>query len=445
MMSTSLPARRRRRAIVALILVVPVGLWAAWDYREARRLQQFVLDLQHRGEPITTTVHPVPTLPAEQNASRYYQAAADLVFTTTIFGRTDLAAALLPGSSVRDRALETLRTWLDKHREAESLLQRATGLAFGGTEYGSIRSADPIIRLTVLANARRLERLEAGDADGAAAALVAQIKVSRFAAPGEPLSQFTLERVVSGVRDLPRVLALSPSAGSLASLSAALEELDRDDLVERTALRQRAAALEDYWDAGGSWYRAVRGGPSFDWTQSVVVRPLMANRVVRHLALLTDLVERSRQPWPARLEVEAPETMPALVPWHRALTDVRIAGVLRFLYRDTSRSLAASLAELRAAREVVALESYRQRNGSFPEALDVLVPTVLNTSLVDPFSGRPLLYRKTADGYAVYSVGPDGEDGGGATQRPERKRGERTWPADIGFRVASARGDSTLR
>jgi hypothetical protein len=32
---------------------------------------------------------------------------------------------------------------------------------------------------------------------------------------------------------------------------------------------------------------------------------------------------------------------------------------------------------------------------------------------IDPFSGRPLIYRPDGEGYQLYSIGPDGKDDGG--------------------------------
>ena len=172
----------------------------------------------------------------------------------------------------------------------------------------------------------------------------------------------------------------------------------------------------------------------------IIVRPWMGNRMLHNFNVMTDLVQRSRQPWPARVQVEdAPDAFPGLIPVYGGFADSRMSGVLRFVYRETSRSLAASLAQIRGARTVVALESYRRDSGSLPDSLKSIVPTYLDTALVDPFSGGSLLYRKTGANYVVYSVGPDGADNGGNVQWPERRRGVRAWPADMGFQVVSAK------
>jgi hypothetical protein len=56
----------------------------------------------------------------------------------------------------------------------------------------------------------------------------------------------------------------------------------------------------------------------------------------------------------------------------------------------------------------VALERYKSARGGYPDSLAALLSTSHVYSLpVDPFSGKPLGYRRTAEGYLLYSVGPD--------------------------------------
>ncbi|MBN1589851.1 MAG: hypothetical protein JW888_10085 [Pirellulales bacterium] len=58
----------------------------------------------------------------------------------------------------------------------------------------------------------------------------------------------------------------------------------------------------------------------------------------------------------------------------------------------------------------LALEDYRETHGQYPERIEEL-----RTIPADPFSGGPPKYGRTANGYLLYSVGPDGQDNGGAT------------------------------
>ena len=67
----------------------------------------------------------------------------------------------------------------------------------------------------------------------------------------------------------------------------------------------------------------------------------------------------------------------------------------------------------------------RAKAGAFPEALP--------TPFEDPYTSRPLLYRREgADGFVVYSVGPDGKYDGG---RP----GDKAVPGEVRFRYPVVR------
>jgi hypothetical protein len=66
----------------------------------------------------------------------------------------------------------------------------------------------------------------------------------------------------------------------------------------------------------------------------------------------------------------------------------------------------------------IALERYRTRHGSYPDALQRLVPEWLRRTPLDFMDGRPLRYRRTDDGrFVLYSVGLDCTDHGGQISR----------------------------
>lgn len=63
----------------------------------------------------------------------------------------------------------------------------------------------------------------------------------------------------------------------------------------------------------------------------------------------------------------------------------------------------------------LSLFAARAKSGEFAEQLGDLVPTYEEAIPIDLFSGGPLKYRRTADGFELYSVGRNETDDGGRT------------------------------
>jgi len=70
------------------------------------------------------------------------------------------------------------------------------------------------------------------------------------------------------------------------------------------------------------------------------------------------------------------------------------------------------------ARIGLACKIYKNRYGEFPAALAELIPAILQEIPVDPFTGGSLIYKRSDDGFIVYSVGSNlKDDEGRETQR----------------------------
>jgi hypothetical protein len=94
----------------------------------------------------------------------------------------------------------------------------------------------------------------------------------------------------------------------------------------------------------------------------------------------------------------------------------------------------------------VAVARYqRDHGGELPATLGDLLPAYMSAVPIDPYSGRSLQYRQASGAYAIYSIGYDGTDDGGANLL-ETYRGTVLRPqpgSDIGVRVLI--GEQTRR
>ena len=61
-----------------------------------------------------------------------------------------------------------------------------------------------------------------------------------------------------------------------------------------------------------------------------------------------------------------------------------------------------------------AIELFKEDRGRLPTSLEELVPLYLDAAPLDPYTGQPLAYHAVGGGYALYSVGSDRHDDGGA-------------------------------
>jgi hypothetical protein len=166
-------------------------------------------------------------------------------------------------------------------------------------------------------------------------------------------------------------------------------------------------------------YKPTPAGRAGDWLADHVAVDIDAAHAFV-LELTTRLVATERLSWPER--VAAAEALdaewsagPAPAAW---LAQGRVARCACLLLAVRARVLAAVAA--------VAVEQHRAERGDWPASLPGGLPD-------DPYTGRPLLLRRLADGVVVYSVGPNGRDDGGTlmpeTGEPNPKDG------DIGFRL----------
>ena len=88
-------------------------------------------------------------------------------------------------------------------------------------------------------------------------------------------------------------------------------------------------------------------------------------------------------------------------------------------------------ADVESTLAVVALHTFKQEKGYWPENLQELVSAGLLTSLpLDPYSDKSLVYKKIEDGFTLYSFGTDFDDDGGKLAEKFTSGKNSIWPAD---------------
>ena len=451
--SSQVRPRFRRVAIAAFIVLIPIALFALWDYIEARRLGAAVKALREAKQPLTTqSSFSDATRP--DNAARYYNAASSLVDLSDTYGPPPgLMARLDRGEPGSPDLLAEVRGVLDRNREAEALLQRATNLEFRGMRPGfefTLRWGQ-LGELSRLASLRTYERVESGDPDGAGEAIVQNLRLvyplswNNRANTVEALSVWSSSAAKQGMRALPQLLELNPSVLTLERLSREISALDVDDAIEQSVVLERAVLVQTFWNEPHQWYaRPWRNYVPGPWWQ--LLRPWLGHRATSLVAIMNEQQNVARQPWPERLRADGPLPEPARWSFIRTIVGQYSDEVIRYQHAQRVASIAYRLSLTRAASALVAVERYRRsHNGALPEALSGAVPEYLPSVPIDPYSGQEMRYRREADRVVVYSVGENRKDDGGSKlgEAPSRRWGiylEDQPPPDIGLMMRVSDG-----
>ena len=72
---------------------------------------------------------------------------------------------------------------------------------------------------------------------------------------------------------------------------------------------------------------------------------------------------------------------------------------------------------------VLAIKRWRLEKNEYPANLDELVAVgYLKELPMDPYTDKPLVYKKTDDNFTLYSIGPNFEDDGGQPGKDDKGR-----------------------
>lgn len=406
-------------SVAAFVLLLPFAVGAVWDYVENTRFDEAIREIQKKGEPTQWPVNP-PAWDTDE-ASRDYRAAGALASNFHTEGRLPLSAlvASMQKDEWAEGSVSSLRDTLAPYEEAMALADRAADIPFDqfrpGTSY-NYRTSD-LLAVQEICGYRAILRALNHDADGAVSSLYTEAKAART------MGSFSLSQRMPRPLILAQVLErVRPSAASLARLSKALGDLDDDKEMSRWFQELRRSAITSGW-------QNVNLG---EWETPVVTvlglrHPAALHVINRQVKVFTSLVEASHAPWPGR--IDSVSAIDDTGTWPQS-SNARYA-------RRLAPEIASQTAGFRALRVIVAVEEYRRDHGEqLPAALVDLVPAYFPAVPIDPFSGRSLVFKREAGGYATYSVGVNRTDDGAADVNLPFVGGfPKEHPADIGVRV----------
>jgi hypothetical protein len=190
-------------------------------------------------------------------------------------------------------------------------------------------------------------------------------------------------------------------------------------------------------------YGKVMAGPEppeegFDWQRFLFLPPFQdPERVGRAyetqvLKFWNDLFEEAeQQKWPPDKLSQQMDIRSRLTAEGHLLTRAFL-GVVFPVFAGFGENVMADRARTQLAIAARDVFEYRMQKGKYPASLD------LATKAVDPYTGQPLHYRVTEDGFLVYSVGKDREDNGGVRRPKSIRPDQAQMPFDEVFQVGGA-------
>lgn len=366
-----------------------------------------------------------PVLPADDDAAPLYRQAFGLLEAEKDLG--DEKSPLEP-ATVANVGTEEVAAILARHAATLDLLRRATakpGCRFD-RDWSRISYGTTLPEISSLRQAARLLTLAArrAAADGDVATAIADvIRVHRLAGhvAAEPILISGLVEIAIDTMALETLAQILPAA--TAKDAAALADPALTDFVRSSPSLQRHLLGEEAFGLGAFAdlaegkvglddlsMRPCPAGISFLYRCFFVPAELAAYQAA--MRRFQELAQRAAEPGKRYPEIS--RAAEAVEQETAAGRGGYFASLLVPALSRVFETQAKSQARHRATEVLLAATRARLEAAAPPESAESLVPAWLLAMPADPFRAEgPLTVKTGADGWLVYSVGPDGEDDGG--------------------------------
>lgn len=406
-----------------LLLALDTGLrqWNQAQQRVAVLLEQ----IRQANEPI-----------AVADLSRFYRLPAGEADTTPLWlaalatlrsGTADLSIDVserLPFFGTGDFPPAPGAAWKNRHVAQTFLADQAVILAqlhAAAAAHGAARfpfeagpgKIDPRRYLTSLLGAVQVLLLEAhvrlheGNGPAATTAWLAALAAGR-ALEREPLTEslqarITFDDIIAG--ELTRILAVAAfSDADLERLQSTVAGIDYRRQLQQALLGERVKGVQFFQDPTAA---ARSRGEGF------LLELSAKESFQRFLESSAAALAASRLSWPIALQQA--RSLDQAIRSDRGLS-LMAAQSKQWLPGTLFEETAVATAKIHCLQAVLAVERARRQNQTLPASIDAVVPRLLASVPLDPFTSGPLIYRVQRNDYTVYSVGIDGADDGGLDQ-----------------------------
>jgi hypothetical protein len=418
-----------------VLIVFGAGLAIVLWFASGRaQLNRALADLKAAGIPTSISQITPPTIPDAENAAQVYQRAWALLGETPDDVHQIVGTSLrVPLSQLPREARRTIMAWLDRKRPASDLAKVAARfdkcrlpLRYEDGILIRLPELSNMLRLTQLLQVDAAERLDRGDLSGALDSAFAIRAMARHCASHSLLTckfaAFACYGRSADALDLILQHARLPTVyleGILVRLTKERPDADLRDAFESeicfgmdayNGLRTKRLTPADLGWPGKA------GGLQTAWLRWVADRDEAA-----YLKAMRGYRELSDKPYfeiKARADaiqgqIEAAGYWPCPM---ATLTTPALGGAFTATGRVEARYQIQRLA--------VASMIYRKKHGRYPDKLEELAPTIMPEIPIDPFSGKPYVYRREGKGFVVYSLDQNMKDDGGVPRLPRAKKGD---------------------
>jgi hypothetical protein len=431
--------KRKRWWLIPLIIVLALGSAGLWfDYSARARLAHELDENRKVGLPVTPAEMAGPPVPVEENAAGHYQLAfersAALDKDDRTFGtnytfqnnsylmkyRPDWLKKV-PVGKEGDRAVEVSKAWA-KVFEAVDLATSKPKLSYvRHWERGSMVLFPEYARMKELAKALCLDaELAARDQD--TDRMMKRLREARqigLHCYQEPTLIGLLVGIACESIADARAMNLAYQYREDASVVSRIREFFQEEVPMpdmRTAMKGESFLMAGmsnelarsptdlFGGGGGDDYsgvpdRAVMNLLKIGWVRNTITARVIANERRAYLELPHDSKNwKQVEPAMSRLDQAQSDNSPM----------GQLASMLTPVFSQAGQSIGKVDVRRRHGVVVTRIMDIVRTTGSFPGMLPDMGPVG-----IDPYSGKPFIYRKTADGFVLYSVGPDGKDDGG--------------------------------
>lgn len=432
-----------RIGIVLLIVVAAVlVLRAILNFTEGRALTKALAALKARGIPLAAR-DLAPPCPDEDNAARLWKAVENI---SAIPGRktsnpgqpphkngaSDIGGLIsrawndfTAGRPITPADRAALKDVILKNEKAFALLAEMGNkpcFLYRDPAESLVESRVPdaiqMIKTTELLFFSSLFSIEDGDVPSAVTKLLTGLKFTPLAAGEGTLIAYLIS--VAESRFLSQSLGeicrgREVAEEDLVGLMAALNPSLWPDRLAAAWRGERVMFVEvgEYLikgslaDLGSIWE-----GPT--WWQKLglwILRPLVKRDLRRSLPRFEWLEAQARLPYYRNREAlrSRDRDIQEGLPWHAFLSRMTAPSGVESVFMKSAQIEAIML----ASRAGLACRLYKIRTGQYPESLESLVPALLPEVPTDPFTGKPMVYRRDGKGFIVYSLGSNQKDDGG--------------------------------